>query len=103
MRNALADLTSPQAPAVVRRLGDAGRLRVQTGWPVDPRIVGRVVYRVRAEDGSRELVCTGHDRCYVTRATSPGTYHFEVAYLDRWGGQSAFTSSPPWTWHPLVP
>jgi hypothetical protein len=92
MRNALADLTSPQPPAIIRVASQGGRLRVSTGPRPDPRIVGRVVYRV-GENGSRTLVCSGRAPCFP--APAPGHYWFEVSYLDRWGGVSAPRSSAP--------
>jgi hypothetical protein len=97
MRNALDDLTRPAPPLLVRKISDNGRLRIQTGWPDDPRITSRVVYRVRAEDGSRELVCSGHQHCFPAPPDQPGTYHVEVSYVDAWGGTSVPTSSTQWT------
>jgi hypothetical protein len=97
MANAIADLTRPAAPPAVRKVADPAGLRVMTGWPSDPRVVSRLVYRVREQDGTRALVCSGHVKCLVTPATLPGTYHFEVSYVDRWGGISAPASSSSWT------
>jgi hypothetical protein len=94
MRNALADLTSPQPPAAVRVWVDGDRLRVATGWPDDRRIVGRLVYRVREPDGARRLVCSGHTRCYPAPAPR-GRYRFDASYVDEWGGISAATPSGP--------
>ena len=91
MRNALADLTSPQPPAFVRVALQGGRLRVGTRWPDDPRIVGRVIYRVRLPDGGAQLVCSGHVPCFPPPAP-PGRYRFDVSFVDRWGGTSAPTS-----------
>lgn len=100
MRNALDDLTRPASPpAVVTVRGGGGTVRVRTGWPADPRITGRLVYRLR--DGSAPLlVCQGRARCLVPRATDPGTYRFEVMYVDVWGRTSAPSFSTPWRWHP---
>lgn len=98
MHNALDDLTRPAPPPVARRTSDNGRFRLRTGWPNDARILGRLVYRVRAEDGSRQLVCSGHGPCYPPRPTQPGTYHLEASYVDQWGGVSAPASSTPWIW-----
>jgi len=88
MRNALADLTSPQPPAFVRVALQDGRLRVGTRWPDDPRIVGRVVYRVRLPDGRGQLVCSGRVPCFPPPAPA-GHYRFDVSFVDRWGGTSA--------------
>ena len=101
MRNALDDLTRPEAPLVVSkaRNGVLGVVRVRTGWPNDARIVGRLVYRVR-DGGSPVLVCQGRTPCIVPRPTAPGTYRFEAEYVDVWGRPSAPTFSTPWTLHP---
>jgi hypothetical protein len=95
MRNALADLTSPQPPAFVRVALQDGRLRVGTRWPDDPRIVGRVVYRVRLPAGHPQLVCSGHVPCFPP-AAPPGRHRFDVSFVDRWGGTSAPASSAPY-------
>ena len=99
VRNALDDLTRPAAPPVVLKVGVLGGVRVRTGWPKDPRVVGRLVYRVR-DGGSPVLVCQGRTPCIVPRATDPGTYRFQAEYVDVWGRTSAPTFSAPWTWHP---
>jgi len=99
MRNALDDLTRPQAPLAVRKVRVPGGIRVRTGWPVDPRIVGRLVYRV--QDGNAPvLVCQGRAPCFVPRGTQPGTYRLEAEFVDVWGRTSAPTFSTQWTWHP---
>jgi len=72
--------------------------RVRTGWPVDQRIVGRIVYRVRS-DGDQVLVCSGHAPCYPPRATQPGTYRYMAEYVDAWGRSSAPAYSTSWA-HP---
>ena len=95
MRNVLADLTSPQAPAFVRVGLQGGRLRVGTRPPGDPRIVSRVTYRVGLPDGAAQLVCSGPAPCFPPPAP-PGLYRFDVSFVDRWGGTSAPTSSPPY-------
>jgi hypothetical protein len=92
MRNALADLTSPQPPTFVRVALQDGRLRVGTRWPADPRIVGRQISRVRLPDGPAQLVCSGHVPCFPPPAP-PGRYRFDVSFVDQWGGVSAPTSS----------
>jgi hypothetical protein len=99
MRNALDDLTRPEAPAAVRTVRARGAFRVYTGRPNDPRIVARLVYRVRDGD-SPLLVCHGRTPCLVPRATEPGTYRFEAQYVDVWDRTSAPTYSAPWRWHP---
>jgi hypothetical protein len=95
MRNALADLTSPQPPVFVRVRLQGGQLRVGTRRPSDPRIVGRLVYRVRLPDGAAQLVCSGHAPCFPPPAP-PGRYRFDVSFVDQWGGVSARTSSTPY-------
>jgi hypothetical protein len=96
MRNALDDLTRPAAPAAVRKSRAPGGVRIRTGKPVDPRVVGRLVYRIRNDDPPL-LVCQGRRRCIVPRATQPGTYRFAAEYVDVWGRTSAPTYSAPWT------
>jgi len=98
MRNALDDLTRPEAPLQVRRSKESNGWRVRTGWPGDQRIVGRIVYRVRS-DGQQVLVCTGRAPCYPPKATEPGTYRYMAEYVDAWGGTSAPAFSTSWT-HP---
>ena len=98
MHNALDDLTRPQPPLRVWRQRTAQGLRVRTGWPDDPRIVSRVVFRVR-DDGSSTQVCAGHLMCLPPRATQPGTYRFMAEYVDAWGATSAPAYSTPWTFH----
>ncbi|MES1246193.1 MAG: N,N-dimethylformamidase beta subunit family domain-containing protein [Actinomycetota bacterium] len=97
MANALDDLTRPAPPARVLRVRRDGRWRVRTGWPDDGRVVSRLVYRVLLRDGSRTLVCSGHAPCYPPPAAAPGTYDFEVSYVDRWGAVSAPAVSSTWT------
>jgi hypothetical protein len=98
MRNALDDLTRPAAPSAVHKLRVPGGIRVRTGRPIDPRIVGRLVYRV--QDGAVPvLVCQGRTPCVVPRPTVPGTYRIEAEYVDVWGRTSAPAWSTPWTWH----
>jgi hypothetical protein len=96
MRNALDDLTRPAAPVVVRKSRVPGGVRVRTGKPIDLRVVGRLVYRVRDGDPP-VLVCQGKGPCVVPRATQPGTYRFAAEYIDIWGRTSAPTYSTPWT------
>jgi hypothetical protein len=96
MRNALDDLTRPAAPAAVRKSRVPGGLRIRTGKPVDPRVVGRLVYRTRDGD-TPMLVCQGRGPCIVQRATQPGTYRFAAEYVDVWGRTSAPTYSTAWT------
>jgi len=98
MRNGLDDLTRPQAPPQALRVKTANGWRVRTGWPVDQRIVGRIVYRVRS-DGDQVLVCSGHAPCYPPRATQPGTYRYMAEYVDAWGRSSAPAYSTSWA-HP---
>jgi hypothetical protein len=95
MSNALDDLTRPAPPPRVLRSLDGGRWRVRTGWPDDERVVSRIVYRVRVDDGSRVIVCTGHTACYPAAPAAPGTYRYEASYVDRWGGISAPIGSSP--------
>ena len=96
MRNALDDLTRPAAPLAVRKLRVSDGIRVRTGRPLDPRVVGRLIYRVR--DGSAPvLVCRGRAPCIVKRASQPGTYRFEAEFVDVWDRTSAPTFSTPWT------
>jgi hypothetical protein len=94
----LDDLTRPAPPAVVTRVPDPGGVRVRTSRPTDPRVVGRVVFRIRDNDPP-VLVCSGRAACIVPRATVPGTYRFEAEYVDAWGRTSAPTFSAPWTFH----
>jgi hypothetical protein len=96
MRNALEDLTRPAAPAAVLKVRVPGGVRIRTGKPVDPRVVGRLVYRVRDGDAP-VLVCQGRGPCIVPRATQPGTYRFAAEFIDVWGRTSAPTYSSPWT------
>jgi hypothetical protein len=96
MRNALDDLTRPAAPAAVLTSRVTGGVRVRTGKPLDPRVVGRLVFRLRDADPA-QLVCQGRGRCVVPRAKTPGTYRFEAEYVDIWGRTSAPTLSKPWT------
>lgn len=98
VRNMLDDLTRPQAPATVFRQADPAGLRIRTGWPTDPRIVGRLVYRLHDTDPP-VLICNGHSPCVVGRATLPGTYRYEAMYVDAWGRASAPAFSTPWTKH----
>jgi N,N-dimethylformamidase beta subunit-like protein len=96
MRNALDDLTRPAAPTAVRKSRVPGGVRIRVDKPIDPRVVGRLVYRIHDGD-SPVLVCQGRGRCVVPRATAPGTYRFAVEYVDLWGRRSAPTYSASWT------
>ena len=96
MRNALDDLTRPAAPVAVLKSRAPGGVRVRTGWPMDPRVVGRLVFRLRDGDAP-VLVCQGRGRCVVPRVTAPGTYRFAAEYVDVWGRTSAPTLSTPWS------
>ena len=100
VRNMLDDLTRPQAPPSVWRVnpGVPGMLQIRTGWPADPRIVGRLVYRIRNTDPP-VLVCSGHSACLVPRMTVPGNYSYEAEYVDIWGRTSAPTFSTVFTLH----
>jgi hypothetical protein len=71
-------------------------LRVRTGPNVDPRIVGRLVYRIRDADAP-VLLCGGRPRCIVAPPSEPGTYKLEAMFLDAWGRTSAPTYSAPLT------
>ena len=93
MRNMLDDLTRPAAPVRVYRRADPAGLRIRTGWPADPRIVGRVVFRLHDADPPLQI-CSGRSKCIVARATTPGTYRYEVMYVDAWGRMSAPRSRP---------
>ena len=95
VRNMLDDLTRPQAPVQLIRRRDPAGLRLRTGWPADPRIVGRLVYRIHDSDPPL-LVCTGTGPCIVPRATVPGTYRYQAMYVDAWGRTSAPVFSTPW-------
>lgn len=98
-RNMLDDLTRPQPPLTVYREAvpdDPTSIRIRTGWPNDPRVVSRLIYRTHDSDPP-QLVCSGKVPCIVQRATVPGTYVYEAMYIDQWGGISAPTFSAPWT------
>jgi hypothetical protein len=97
-RNMLDDLTRPQAPPVVYRQSDPGGLRLRTGWPADPRIVNRIVYRLHDNDPPLQI-CSGRTPCVVARAIAPGTYRYTAVYVDAWGRTSAPTISTPWLKH----
>jgi hypothetical protein len=92
VRNMLDDLTRPAAPPFIRRVPAANGFRVRTGRPVDPRIAGRVVYRLR-DDDPPVLLCSGRASCVVTRPTLPGSYRLEAMWVDVWGRTSAPTFS----------
>jgi hypothetical protein len=96
MRNALDDLTRPAAPAKVWKSRVPGGVRIHAGKPLDSRVVGRLVYRIRNDDAP-VLVCGGRGPCVVPRATQPGTYRFAAEFVDAWGRTSAPTYSAPWT------
>ncbi len=98
VRNMLDDLTRPQPPSVVYRQKDPAGLRLRTGWPADPRIVGRIVYRLHDNDPPLQI-CTGRRPCIVPRASAPGTYRYTAVYVDAWGRTSAPTFSTPWVKH----
>jgi hypothetical protein len=72
---------------------------VRTGWPSDPRIVGRIVIRLR-DDGQQTLVCSGHARCVPPRVLQPGTYRYMVEYVDAWGQASTPVYTSSWTRSP---
>ena len=96
MRNALDDLTRPAAPAKVWKSRVPGGVRIRAGRPLDSRVVGRLVYRIRNDDAP-VLVCRGRGPCVVPRATQPGTYRFAAEFVDVWDRTSAPTYSAPWT------
>lgn len=96
MRNMLDDLTRPQPPAQALRVKLPEGWRVRTGWPADPRIVGRYVFRLRS-DGQQLLVCSGAVPCYPPPPTQPGTYRYMVEYVDAWGRISAPVYTTSWT------
>jgi hypothetical protein len=99
VRNMLDDLTRPPAPVRVFRQADpSGGLRLRTGPPADPRIVSRIVYRLRDADPPVQI-CVGLTRCVVARAVVPGTYRYQAVFVDAWGRMSAPTISTPWTKH----
>ena len=79
----------PNADVVKERRPATGQgVQIGTRWPDDPRIVGRVVYRVRLPDGRGQLVCSGRVPCFPPPAPA-GHYRFDVSFVDRWGGTSA--------------
>jgi hypothetical protein len=88
VRNMLDDLTRPAPPAFVVRTPSGGAIRVRTGFPRDPRIVARIVYRIRNSDPA-VLLCSGRGRCIVQPPTAPGSYQLEAVYVDAWGRTSA--------------
>ena len=96
MRNALDDLTRPQPPPQALRVRQPGGWRVRTGWPDDPRVVGRYVFRLR-DTGEQLLVCSGRGPCVPPRVTQPGTYRYMVEYVDAWGRISAPVYTSSWT------
>jgi hypothetical protein len=96
MRNALDDLTRPAPPAAVLKSRAPGGVRIRVGKPIDARVVGRLVYRIRNDDPP-VLVCQSKGPCIVPRATQPGTYRLAAEYVDVWGRTSAPTYSAPRT------
>jgi hypothetical protein len=88
VRNMLDDLTRPAPPAFVLRFPGPAGYRVRTGRPNDPRVIGRLVYRIRNHDPP-VLLCSGRARCIVSRPSTPGSYRLEVEYVDAWGRTSA--------------
>jgi hypothetical protein len=95
-RNMLDDLTRPQSPTALVRRRDHRGVRLRTGWPLDSRIVDRLVYQLHDNDPPL-LVCSGRRPCVVPRATVPGTYRYEAVYVDVWGRSSAPFVSTAWT------
>lgn len=96
MRNALDDLTRPAPPVQVvrQRVGDV--VHVTTGRPIDARVTGRLIFRLRNDDAP-VLVCANRGPCLVPRATEPGMYRFAAEFVDAWGRASAPTYSTSWT------
>ena len=92
VRNMLDDLTRPAAPQLVVRVPVPAGYRVRTGRVVDPRIVSRLVYRVRNDDPP-VLLCSGRRRCVVPPPSGPGSYRLMAQFVDAWGRASAPTYS----------
>ncbi len=92
VRNMLDDLTRPAAPQRVVRVPVPAGYRVRTGRVTDPRIVGRLVYRIRNDDPP-VLLCSGRRRCVVPPPSGPGSYRLMAQFVDAWGRISAPTYS----------
>jgi hypothetical protein len=96
VRNMLDDLTRPAAPTMVVRVRAAHGFRIRTGRNVDPRIVDRLVYRIRNADPP-VLLCSGRRRCIVSPPSGSGTYTLEAMFVDAWGRASTPAYSVPLT------
>jgi hypothetical protein len=99
-RNALADLTRPAAPALLK-LGLRGRtvtLRVQT--PADPRVHQFELFRhagplpFQPEDAGVARACRSTTGVCVQRRLRPGTYRYAAVAVDEWGRSVPTLSRP---------
>ena len=91
VRNVLADLSLPAAPAQVAARRLPRSTRVAVAWS-DPRITGMTVFRHRGAadfrpgDPGVAQVCriVGH-ACLDRGKLNPGLYRYAAAVLDQWG------------------
>jgi hypothetical protein len=90
MRNALADLTRPAAPAAVRVRVIKRTLRITVQVHADPRVLRYEVYRQRGS--AKTLVCRTRGAACTLRRVKPGTYRFSAIAVDEWGGSDATLS-----------
>jgi hypothetical protein len=91
MRNALADLVRPAAPAAVRARVTKQTVRITLQVHADPRVLRYEVFRQRGTTAT--LVCkTRSGACTLSRV-KPGTYRFSAIAVDEWGQSSATASS----------
>ncbi|HVN62960.1 MAG TPA: N,N-dimethylformamidase beta subunit family domain-containing protein [Gaiellaceae bacterium] len=101
MRNALADMTRPEAPLVLGAVGTASGVRITAGVTADPRLQRIVIYRHPGPDafapgdaGSTPVCASGTGRC-LDRGVAPGaTVRYAACEVDAWGTSVATISAP---------
>jgi hypothetical protein len=88
MRNAMADLQRPAAPAAVRVRVRRRTLRITLQVHEDPRVLRYEIFRGTA------LVCRTRTGLCTLRGAKAGVYRFSAVAVDEWG-QSVATLSQP--------
>jgi len=101
MRNALGDMTRPEAPLALSAVGTARGVRVTAGVTADPRLQRIVIYRHPGPDGfapgdaGSTPVCTSGKGSCLDRAVAPGvTVRYGACEVDAWGTSAAVLSAP---------
>ena len=101
MRNAIADMTRPEAPLRLSAVGTLRGVRIAAGIAEDPRIQRVEVFRHPGADpfapggpGTTAVCANGTGRC-LDRGVAPGDLvRYAACEVDAWGTSAALLSAP---------